>query len=163
MRVSSKKLSTLLNDFILPPFNIQRCVRSTTKGRILWTLRMVREVAEVDILSARAVTLSTSQVDQSILIYNMCNINFLFKVDIHLEGGNSSSTSTSFKFYGRLLHRYSGVMRVCFGWSKRLLEGTPASTDLRAFTQISPVASLIVIQSLSYCHGAMRWGGEKMK
>ena len=119
---------------------------------------MVREVVEGDILSARAVTLSTSQVGYTSLFHVYAN--FLFKVDIRSEGGSSSSTSTS-KFYGRLLHRYSGVMGVSGGGQ---LAGYPsdtlASTDLRAFTQISPVASLIVIQSLSYCHGAMRWVGE---
>ena len=42
-------------------------------------------------------------------------------------------------------------------------EATPTSTDLRAFTQISPVASLIVIQSpLSYCLGGdvVGWGNK---
>jgi len=100
---------------------MRRCVRSTTKGRILWTLRMAREVAEVDILSARAVTLSTSQ------------------VDIHLEGGNSSSTSTSFKFYGRLLHRYSGVMRVFLGGQKgcsKAPQPVPISGHSRRFHQL---------------------------
>ena len=47
---------------------LQRCVRSMTKARILWTLKTVREAVEVDILSARAGTLSTSQVD-----YNFFN------------------------------------------------------------------------------------------
>ena len=58
--LSTDYMTTLC--LILLPL-LQRCVRSTTKGRILWTLRMVREVVEGDILSARVVTLSTSQVD----------------------------------------------------------------------------------------------------
>ena len=52
----------------MPSF-LQRCVRSTIKVRILWTPKTVREAVEVDILSARAVTLSTSQVDCSIFIF----------------------------------------------------------------------------------------------
>ena len=77
------------------------------------------------------------------------------KVAIRLEGGSSSSTSTS-KIFERLLHRFLDVIGGP-GASQRHLT---AGTDLRAFTQISQVASLIVIQLLSYCRGTMRWGGE---
>merc|ERR1712083_375614 len=96
-----------------------------------------REVGEVDILSGMGGILSTSQ------------------VAIRLEGGSSSSTSTS-KIFERLLHRFLVVIGGP-GASQRHLT---AGTDLRAFTQISQVASLIVIQLLSYCRGTMRWGGE---
>merc|ERR1712203_1100655 len=67
------------------------------------TLKTAREAVEGDILSDRVVTLSTSQ------------------VDIPSEEGSSSSTSTS-KFYGRFLHRYSGVSGVV----RRQPDGTRA-------------------------------------
>ena len=48
---------------ILSCYLLQRCARSTTKVRILWTLKTAREAVAEDILSGRVVTLSTSQVD----------------------------------------------------------------------------------------------------
>ena len=79
-------------------------------------------------------------------------IYFYLQVAIPLVEGSSSSTSTS-KCHWTLLHRYLVVT-----WA--LSTHSPTSNDLRAFTQISQVASLIVIQLLSYCRGTMRWGGE---
>ena len=60
----------------------------------------------------------------------------LFQVAIPLVEGSSSSTSTS-KCHWTLLHRYLVVT-----WA--LSTHSPTSNDLRAFTQISQVASFLL-------------------
>merc|ERR1712223_2150010 len=113
----------------------KRCARSMTRVRIPLILRMVKGVV-VDIPSDREDTPST------------------FQVAIPLVEGSSSSTSTS-KCHWTLLHRYLVVT-----WA--MSTHSPTSNDLRAFTQISQVASFLLSNRFLTAFGQCGGRGGKI-